>query len=267
MPMSNDTRRRRTRHRGVSYRQRADGGRTYSVYHAGRYWPVEGGEQEALVKQGQLRGQRARGETPLAPSRTTFGEVADAYIESKHRLRAGPRKTYRATLNRILIPRFGEMRIAALTVDHVARLIGDLERQGLSPTTIQAYVMPLRGVMGFAVRRGMIVVNPCDLLTSDDRPRAHEQRTDHIWNDQEIEALIDSAAQMARQPEARYDYAPLIRTALFTGLRLGELLAPAIPRSPIHSPIATVAENGEARNRAVEGSRRPDSNRGPLHYE
>lgn len=37
--------------------------------------------------------------------------------------------------------------------------------------------------------------------------------------------ISDAAAdRLARKPEARYDYAPLLRTALYTGLRLGEVL-------------------------------------------
>jgi len=138
---ASDTKRRPTRYRGISYRERANGTRTYSVYFRGRYVAVEGGEQEALAKQAELRGRAARGETTVMPTKATFREIAEAYIESKHRLRAGTKKTYRSTLDRILIPRFGEMRIGALTVEHAARLIRDLERQGLSPTTIHAYLM------------------------------------------------------------------------------------------------------------------------------
>ena len=37
-------------------------------------------------------------------------------------------------------------------------------------------------------------------------------------------ALVEAAEYLARQPEARYDYSPLIKIALATGLRLGELL-------------------------------------------
>ena len=36
--------------------------------------------------------------------------------------------------------------------------------------------------------------------------------------------MIKAAERLARQPASRYDYAPLLRTALYTGLRLGELL-------------------------------------------
>lgn len=182
-----------TRHRGISYRLRAGGERTYSVYFGGRYIGVDGGEQEAIAKQADLRGKAARGEKPVAPTKATFREIADSYIESKHRLRAGTRNTYRSTLDRILIPPFGDLKIGALNVEHVAALIRDLERSSLSPTTIQAYLMPLRGVMGYAVRRRLITVNPCDLLTRDDRPQPHEQAPDHIWSDEEIQALITAA--------------------------------------------------------------------------
>ena len=78
--------------------------------------------------------------------------------------------------------------------------------------------------MQFAVRRRLISVSPCSLLTRDDRPRPCEPKQDHVWSDDEIDALITAADRLAAKPEARHDYTPLIRIALSTGLRLGELL-------------------------------------------
>jgi 2-dehydro-3-deoxyphosphogluconate aldolase/(4S)-4-hydroxy-2-oxoglutarate aldolase len=40
----------KTRHRGITYRLRADGSRTYYVYASGRFLAVDGGEKEALSK-------------------------------------------------------------------------------------------------------------------------------------------------------------------------------------------------------------------------
>jgi integrase len=94
--------------------------------------------------------------------------------------------------------------------------------------------------MAYAVRRGLVTSNPCDRLTRDDRPQPHEPKPDHIWSDDEIEALIDAAERMALQPEARYDYSPLIRTALFTGLRLGELLGLQWQDVDIHEGVLYV---------------------------
>jgi integrase len=213
-----------TRYRGISYRQLADGSRQYSVYFRGTYVPVVGGESEAVAKQAELRGKAARGETAILPSKLTFGEVAEQWFESKHRLRAWTRKGYRDSLDRILIPRFGTMRLAAITPEHVASLIRELEDKGLSRSTIENYVLPLSGTMAFAMRRGLLSVNPCSLLTKDDRPAQREKLQDHVWSDEEIRELISAAERLAKQPESRYDYSPLIRVALYTGLRLGELL-------------------------------------------
>jgi hypothetical protein len=79
--------RHRTRYRGISYRLRADGSRLYSVYVQGRYFAVQGGENEALAKQAELRGQAARGEPAVVGTKVTFAEVAEQWYESKRHLR------------------------------------------------------------------------------------------------------------------------------------------------------------------------------------
>jgi integrase len=228
--------RHKTRYRGITYRVLADGSRSYSVYFRGSFVLVEGGEQEAINKQAELRGKAARGEAPILPSRIYFGEVAEQWFESKHRLRAWTRKGYRDALDRVLLPRFGTMKLASITAEHVATLIRDLEREGLhaidparkprplSRSTIENYVLPLSGTMSFAMRRGLLASHPCMLLTNDDRPRRSERVQNHVWSDEEIAELITASERLARRPESRYDYSPLIRVAFYTGLRLGELL-------------------------------------------
>jgi integrase len=233
MPTKNATRsypsrRVPTRHRGISYRRRAAGTRAYTVFFKGRYLGVDGGEQDALAKQAELRGKAARGRRPVTSTRATFGEVAEQWFASKRHLRPWTRKNYRAALDLVLIPRFGSMRLTALTPEHIAKLIRELEREGpsgrpLSSSMIDGYLRPL-GTMAFAIRRGLITVNPYSQLTSDDRPHRRARLQDHVWSDAEIDALLCEARELAAQPASRYDYTPLLCTALFTGLRLGELL-------------------------------------------
>lgn len=215
--------RRKTRHRGISYRLRADGSRSYSVYIRGTYRPVVGGEREALALQAELRGKVARGER-IRPSTATFAAVAEEWFASKRKLRPWTRKSYRDSLDRIILPQFEDRKIAAISADDVARLIRELEAKGLSASTIENYLVPLSGTFSFAVRRGLLNVNPCSLLTSDDRPQRRARQQDHVWSEEEIHSLIEAAEQLARQPASRYDYSPPIRIALYTGLRLGELL-------------------------------------------
>ena len=52
---TNPTRRRPTRYRGITYRERTDGSRHYAVFFQGRYIGVEGGEQDALAKEAHAR--------------------------------------------------------------------------------------------------------------------------------------------------------------------------------------------------------------------
>jgi len=222
---SNDPRltRHKTRHRGIIYRLRDGGARTYYVYAGGGYFAAGGTEKEALAKQAELRGKAARGERVVMATKAKFADVAEQWLADKRRLRRRTRENYRSSLDNVLIPRFGEMKIAAVTDDHIAKLVHDLEEDGAAPSTINNHLLPLQGTFKFAMRRGLIGTNPCSLLTSDDRPAPREKAEVHVWSDDEITALIESAEHLAKQPESRYDYAPLIRTALFTGLRQGEL--------------------------------------------
>jgi integrase len=116
------------------------------------------------------------------------------------------------------------VKIAAITPEHVAALNRDLEKKGLSAATITDYTKPLSGTLAFALRRGLIATNPYSVLTRDDRPRPKPKAPDHVWSDDEMDALIEASERLAKLPQARYDYTPLLRLALYTGLRLGELL-------------------------------------------
>src|SRR5262249_61610332 len=76
----------KTRHRGITYRLRADGSRTYYVYAGGRFQSVDGGEKEALAKQAELRSRQARGERG-APRPVKFKQATEEWVESKRQLR------------------------------------------------------------------------------------------------------------------------------------------------------------------------------------
>jgi integrase len=227
-----------TRHRGVSYRLRADGSRAYLVYHAGSYVLVEGGEAEAIAKQAELRGRRARGERVVVNDRTTFAKFAeDEWYKAKApRLRKRTARQYRDGLNLVLLPRFGSWRIAAIDAQAISDLIRDLEREGLHAidskrpvrqlgrSSIDNYLKPLQGVLGLAVRRRLIANNPFDHLTADDRPKREEKAPKRRYGPKDIEALFAASEALARKPESRHDYTPLLRLTAALGLRLGETL-------------------------------------------
>jgi len=96
--------------------------------------------------------------------------------------------------------------------------------RGLSASTISNYLKPLSGTLALAVRRGYIASNPYRNLTGDERPVKSDFEPAHEWTDDEIQSLLGAAQEIAEWPESQYDYTPLLRVAVYTGLRLGELL-------------------------------------------
>jgi integrase len=214
--------RHKTRHRGITYRVKADGTRTYYVYAAGKHLAVEGGEKEAVAKQAELRGKVARGGV-VAPRSVRFAELAEEWFASKDKLRPWTKSGYRSALDRVLLPRFGKRKIAQITVDDVLRLIHDLERDGLSRSTIYNVLKPISGTFRYAAKKGFVSQSPVALLDDGDKPRhrPHERRE---WTPEEIRALLAASRELASRPTARFDYSLLLETAVRTGLRLGELL-------------------------------------------
>jgi integrase len=206
-------RRHKTGHRGVVYRLKSDGSRSYYVYATGRFMRIEGGEEEALARRVELRGRA------LHP----FSALAEEWLTSKRKLRRSTRERYRGSLDLWLLPKLGHLDVTQVTPDRVAELIVEMEAAGASGASILNHLKPLSGTFKFAIRKGLISRNPVALLTPDERPRL-ESREMRILEPAEIAALFAASARLASRKTAHYDYTLLLRTAVFTGLRLGELL-------------------------------------------
>jgi integrase len=231
------TRRWSTRYVGVRYRLNRTLDRTYFVYWKGQFVPAGHTIEEALAKQGELRKSAARGEKPILPTKTTFDELAEKWWAQKApRLRRKTQVNYRSALDLVLLPRFGSWRIAAIDADAISALIHDLQASGLhvidktrkprplGRSSVENYLKPLQGTLKLAVRRGLIGVNPFDVLLAEDRPKPEPKRPPHVWSPHEVDALLEASASIAARPEARYDYTPLLRLTSALGLRLGEVL-------------------------------------------
>jgi integrase len=112
------------------------------------------------------------------------------------------------------LPRFGRRKAQDVSVDDVARLIGELERQGLAGWTIRGVLTALSAMYSWAVRRGRVAVNPVRGLERGERPAA-EGRDKRILSHDEIGRLLEAAPA---------PYRVLLAAGVFSGLRLQELL-------------------------------------------
>ncbi len=204
--------------RGIYYREGQDGRRRYEIGYrdsAGkqRWKAVTGNLKDAEAALEEVRGRLRRGER-VAPTRQTFEDVAKAWLAAQSEIRPRTREAYDCALRVHLLPRFGRRRITTITDEDVIHLIADLGEAGYTGWTIRGRLTPLAGTLKYAARRGLIGHDPMQRLERGERPKVgrHEMR---ILSRSEIGALVDAADDAHR---------PLLATALFTGLRIGELL-------------------------------------------
>jgi integrase len=206
-------------HRGVYYREKAGGGRSYCIGYTDadgrwRWQAVPGGLREADAAISEIRSRLHRGEH-VAPTKRSFREVAEEWFEWKSpALRPRTREIYRWGLDQHLYPALGNRRIQRVTETDIAALVAHLRAGGLAEWTIRAILTPLSGTLRYAVRQRMIPTNPMTLLERSERPRQGRKRL-RTLSSEEIDRLLASAAARWRV---------LLQTAIFTGLRSGELL-------------------------------------------
>ncbi len=177
-----------------------------------------------------------------APERRVFAAVAEEWLEQrsssgKRPLRPRTAKLYRDALDLVLLPRFGRWRLGEIDADAVARLIRDLQSEGLHAfdpsrprrplgrSSVENYCKPLQGVLALALRRRWIATNPFSVLTAEDRATDDEDESrPYEWSDADLAALYAGAERVAAKERSRQDYSLLLRVAGTLGLRLGEVL-------------------------------------------
>lgn len=205
--------------RGV-YRQ-ANGNYGIYVLAGGELrWKTVGNKLAEARRQRELLSAKAQqGELPRHCT-LTFAELAATWIEGfEAQVRSGERaertlEHYRYQLRRNLLPTLGQKKVQEISTDDCARLIAKLRARGLSPKTIAGALVPLGRVFSLALRRGYINSNPLQRLETSERPRVH-RREQRVLTHEEMRKLLAACLP---------SYRPLVTTALYTGMRLSELL-------------------------------------------
>ena len=210
----------RTRVERGLYRQENGHYGVYVVSAGKHHWRTVGPKLSEARRQRDLLLVKAH-QGELAPRpRITFAELAGTWIAGfEAMVISGERSErtlehYQGLLTCHLLPAFGHKRIDQISTDECARFIAALRAKGLAPKTIASALTPLGRVFSLAIRRGYMDGNPLDRLERSERPRIHK-REQRVLNHDEIQRLLAACLPSHR---------PLIATAIFTGMRLGELL-------------------------------------------
>jgi len=133
-------------------------------------------------------------------------------------LEASTREDYERHLRLRLLPAFGALKLRAITRARVEDYVAALDSQGaLSRKTINDSLIPLRQILGRAVREGVIAANPADTVDRDAPLELPYERP--------------AISPLTREETRRYleatcsHYTPLAEVLIGAGLRIGEALA------------------------------------------
>jgi integrase len=211
------------RARGVYWRRRANGSKSWGFYADGK---IHSASSRVGAVDGKARAQlRKSAGLPPPDTRVLIGDLAEEVRESKRRkLASSSFVVFEYALDKIILPELGHLKPAACGPDRVARLIRDLEERGLAPASIRRYLTPLAAIFKLALRRGIVPSSPLALLSDEERATGGGVREHYIWSPEEVSKLISAAQHLGKRPEARYDYSPLIELLVLAGLRVSEAL-------------------------------------------
>lgn len=187
---------------------------------------TENAQRREAEKQAALIEADYRRRLLTISARTTVAQLAEEYLSSRRGLKESTLRQYRDIIDGRIVPALGKTAVQDLTPRDINAFYARLEETPaltrrsktgkLSGTTRLKYHTMLHAMLEFAVRMGMIAVNPCDQV---DPPRKDTGET-RFYELEEAGRLL-RALDKLDDPQWRLFY----YMALYTGLRPGELIA------------------------------------------
>ncbi len=141
----------------------------------------------------------------------TFSKIFEKYLRLRPELKGRENDIYR--FKNYLEMDFADITPEALTCGDVERFRHNLENKGLKPATVRHVLELLRRIANFAVKK-----NYCSGLSFKiEMPKVENQKTENLSHDQ-----LDKLLQVLDE-EQDLQVSNLVRLALYTGMRRGEL--------------------------------------------
>jgi integrase len=142
--------------------------------------------------------------------KTTVGD----WCETWYGLRRAPSRKVRSALDARILPDWKDWRLGDVQPLNVQTWVNEMTRDGLAPVTVHNYYGALKRIFDKAVEHGLINRNPCSLRRGD-LPK--QVRTECVF------LTVEQTRVLVALAPARH--AAMIHTAIWSGLRIGELLA------------------------------------------
>lgn len=207
--------------KGIGYvRKRKDSGKYFIDYwdHLGiRHREVIGTNKNNALN--ALREKIEKNFSPEIPESTTetiFKDYAEGWIEKKVNLKDATRVSYDGILKNHLIPYFGQANLSEIKRDDIQNFVKKLIEKKLSPKSINNILLVLHQIFIDAEIDEKIIESPYKKI---ERPRINKQEVDCLQT-HEIKVFLKACLDPKENPQNH----PFFYTAIFTGMRRGELL-------------------------------------------
>ncbi len=116
------------------------------------------------------------GLTDPARGRITFGEYAQAWLESRADLKPKTRHQYQSLMRQHITPTWHTVPLAKITFESLTHWVSRLSLSGLGPSGIRQSVFVMSAALDHAVRSGRIRSNPARGLGLPRRIRSNPAR-------------------------------------------------------------------------------------------
>lgn len=150
-----------------------------------------GEERDAEVLLKKLENLVASGGAKAGP--ITVADWAKEWLESRRAKDLVIVDDYESRLDNHILPKLGQMKLREVLPVHIEELVRSLRNKHLAPRTIRNIYFQTHAMFKRAVRKGHLVVNPCN-LDEDDLPakvdKNPEWRGTAIYSRAEVEQII-----------------------------------------------------------------------------
>jgi integrase len=167
--------------------------------------------------------------TPCADM--TMNELFDRFMQTKEgRLAATTLQRYESLLRLYLRPAIGRKKVAGVRAVDLFAVYAQWSKRSVSGRTICHAADLLRNVLRRAVKWEVILRSPAASLDADDLPKALKPES-AMLTETEAQQLLQEAKHPTHRCTARHYltaqsvFYPAVAFALYTGARLGEIMA------------------------------------------
>lgn len=197
----------------------------------------------------------------------TMNELFDRFMQAKEgRLAATTLQRYESLLRLYLRPAVGARKVAKVRAVDLLVAYARWSKRSVSARTVRHAAELLRNVLRRAVKWEVILRSPAASLDADDLPKALKPEST-VLTESEVQLLLQETKHPTQRCTARHyltaysTFYPAVAFALYTGARLGEIMAMRWQDIDFRQRMVTISRSLSSTKRAGLTYKRPKNDK------